>query len=77
MLTPYWFACMCALMLYALERNMCCVSDNKLGARGGAVVAEAMKGFKQLTCLDLSGMPCVLTALGCVCYMGVVLLHVM
>ena len=33
-----------------------CAPDNKLGAEGGAAVAEAIKSCKQLTSLGLYGM---------------------
>ena len=35
-----------------------CMSDNELGAEGGAAVAEAMKSCKQLTSVNLQGMSC-------------------
>ena len=39
---------------------------NKLGAEGGAAVAEAMKSCKQLTIVDLEGMSCLCAVRVCV-----------
>ena len=47
----YVVLCCCVLLCE-------CMSDNKLGAEGGAAVAEAMRSCKQLTSVYLGGMAC-------------------
>ena len=56
-----WLAGCCVCVL--------CASGNKLGAEGGAAVAEAIKSCKQLTTLYLQGMYLVLLSMA-VCGLG-------
>ena len=58
----------CCLLCCVLLCVVCeCMSDNALGAEGGAAVAEAMKSCKQLTSVNLRGMSCLCAVCVCVC----------
>ena len=55
-LAQLWFVVAAWALLVDSVCVWCCSSDNKLGAEGGAAVADAMKSCTQLTSVNLCRM---------------------